>query len=189
MNNEEKLKNFEVICRNEARRQKNELEEQINLKTQGTIQEELEIYRQKQENKKNNQLLKLEKNFNSALWQLENEYKRKLEQEKENLKNILYEELKLDLIKYTESEQYVEYLKKNIEKNAKELGQTENITILVTKKDKEKYLDYLESLRYNIETMEDSFIGGTIAKSQDKLVNNTLLENLKERIHEYESNI
>ena len=189
MDIEEKLKNFENACRVDARNKKNELETQINSKIQVAIQEQIEEYRQKQQNKKQKLLNKMEKQYNISLWELESEYKQKYSDEKNRIKTSLFEEIKADLIKYTDTEEYIEYLKRNIYKTAEKLRNKENITIYLTQKDKNKIQEQVQNLGYRIQTMEDKYIGGCIAEDGKMHINNTILENLKERIDEYESNI
>ena len=187
MNNEEKLRNFENNCRVSARNKKNELESELNSKMQAAIQEEIEEYRKKQQNKKQKMLHKIEKNFNIDLWELEREYKQKYEDEKNRIKEILFEEIKADLISFTDTEEYIEYLKRNINRSVEQLKNKDNITIYLTLKDKEKMKDIED--RYNIQTMDYMYIGGCIAEDGEININNTLLENLKERIDEYKSSI
>ena len=186
---EKKLKNFEAICISDAKKQKKELEDKINEKTQTTIEDEISKYKEKQENKKNKTLLKLEKEYNTNLWNLENEYHQKDVELEKNLKSRLFEELKNQLIEFTKSEQYESYFKKNIDEALNKISQKKNLIIFVTENDKSKFINFLDNLNYKIETIDDSNIGGCIIQNNEELINNTILENLKEKINEYKGNI
>lgn len=186
---EEKLKSFETICMSEAKEQKKELEKKIDEKTQTTIQDEIDKYKEKQENKKNKILLKMEKEYNTNLWNLENEYHKKNIELDKDFESRLFEELKNQLIEFTKSEQYESFFKKNIDETINKISQKENLIIFVTENDKNKFTNFLDNLNYKIETIDDSNIGGCIIQNNEKSINNTILENLKEKINEYKGNI
>lgn len=182
---EEKLTHIENICRNQAKLQKQDLENQINLKIKDSIQEEIELFKKKLDKKNNTIFEKLEKEHNSNLWELEKEFKQKEIDAKNTIMLNLYEELKSELKEFTKSEQYVDYLQKNIEKTLSKFRNKQNLTIYVISKDVEKISDMYE----NIKAIEDKYIGGCIIENDNQRVNNTLLENLEEKINEYKNNI
>ena len=186
---EEKLKNFEAICISEAKKQKKELEEKIKERTQNIIQNEIGNFKKKQENKKNKILLKLEKEYNTNLWNLENEYQQKDVELNKNIENKLFEELKTQFIEITQSEKYESYFKKNVYETINKISQKDNLIIFVTKNDKIRFTNFLCNLNYKIETIDDSNIGGCIVQNIEESINNTILENLKEKINEYKGNI
>ena len=106
-----------------------------------------------------------------------------------NIENKLFEELKTQFIEITQSEKYESYFKKNDYETINKISQKDNLIIFVTKNDKIRFTNFLCNLNYKIETIDDSNIGGCIVQNSEESINNTILENLKEKINEYKGNI
>ena len=185
LNYEEKLQSIENVCNNKARLQKLDLEQKLKDKIGKSIQEEMDKYRSKQEARKKNTLYKMEKQYNTNLWQLENEYKQKYIELRTSINNRLREELKIELQNYAKSEQYLNYLRKNINNALNSIEDKQNIIIYLTSQDRQR----LSQEFTNIEVMDDKYIGGCIVKGDSQIINNTILENLEEKIDEYKNYI
>ena len=185
LNYEEKLQSIENVCNNKARLQKLDLEQKLKDKIGKSIQEEMDKYRSKQEDRKKNTLYKMEKQYNTNLWQLENEYKQKYIELRTSINNRLREELKIELQNYAKSEQYLNYLRKNINNALNSIEDKQNIIIYLTSQDRQR----LSQEFTNIEVMDDKYIGGCIVKGDSQIINNTILENLEEKIDEYKNYI
>lgn len=182
---EEKLKSIEAICRSEAKAQKESLEKQVNSKIHESIQEIIDEFKLKENKKKISTLVKMEKEYNANLWQLEKEYKQKYLQQEDIIKNNLFEELKVEMMKFTKSKQYVDYLLKNINKTLSKFSEKQNLTIYVTAHDQSK----ISHIYANTKILDDKYIGGCIVENGIQSINNTLLENLEEKIDEYKNSI
>ena len=185
LNYEEKLQSIENVCNNKARLQKLDLEQKLKDKIGKSIQEEMDKYRNKQEIRKKNTLSKMEKEYNTNLWKLDNEYKQKYINLRIDISNRLMKELKTEMQSYTQTEEYLNYLRKNINNALNSIEDKQNIIIYLTSQDKQR----LSQEYTNIEIMEDKYIGGCIVKGDSQIINNTILENLEEKIDEYKNYI
>lgn len=185
MNYEEKLQSIENVCNNKARLQKLDLEQKLKDKIGKSIQEEMDKYRNKQEIRKKNTLSKMEKEYNTNLWELDNEYKQKYINLRIDISNRLMKELKTEMQSYTQTEEYLNYLRKNINNALNSIEDKQNIIIYLTSQDRQR----LSQEFTNIEVMDDKYIGGCIVKGDSQIINNTILENLEEKIDEYKNYI
>ena len=181
---EKKLKKFEEDCYKLANQNRDELEEKVNLKISKAIQDEINEYRNKLAKKKKNTLTKMEKDFNSELWEIENECKKRLIEEEKKMKEELFLDVCNQMKQYVDNAEYEEFFINNILVAVNNLGSTENLVVSVTRKDKDRFLDKIMDFSENIEIIDDSYIGGCIVKNNSEIINNTILMNLKERIHE-----
>lgn len=186
---EKKLENFEKSCYELANEQKNNLEERFNLKVRESIEEEVKEYKQKLDRKKENAVSRMEKEFNSNVWKIENDCKKRIIKKEEELYKQLFESSCEEMKQYTYKSEYLEFLINSVTVAINKIANKSEIVIYITKSDKNRFESEISRFSKNIETIEDSYIGGCIIKSNNEIVDNTILMNLKERIHEREKNI
>lgn len=186
---EEKLKSIEDSCLKLANQDNENLKQEINDKIQAEINEELILYKNKLEKKKKNAFEKMEKEYNSNLWKLENESKQKIIDAEKILKNQLYEELCEKMKAFVLTDEYQDFLRNNIIEAQNMILNKSNLVICVTNKDKDRFFNIIQQYSNNIETLDDSCIGGCIVKNTSEIIDNTILMNLKEKVNEYENNI
>ncbi len=186
---EKKLDNFEKSCYALASEQKNDLEEKFALKVKESIEEELKEYRQKLEKKKKNAFNRMEKEFNSNVWKLENDCKKRLIEKEEELDKQLFESLCEEMKQFTYKDEYLEFLINSITNAMNKIENKNEIIVYITKNDKDRFESELKRFSNNIEIIDDYYIGGCIIKNNNEIIDNTILMNLKERIHEREKNI
>lgn len=185
---EKKLQNFEESCYKLANEERNNLEEKVNQKIKDSIEEELNEYKLKLEQKKKNTLKKMEKNFNSSLWEVENECKKRLIKEENKMQEELFSNVCNEMVEYVQRDEYLEFFINSISGAIKSLNSREQLVIGVTQKDKDRFKNEIENFSHDIEIIDDSFIGGCIVKNNSEIINNTILMNLKEIIHEGKNN-
>lgn len=185
MNIDDKIKKFEQSCEKLAQVDVEKLNIKINSEIDEQIDSELEEYIKKQEIMYNKQCEKVVKEYNKSLFEYEVECKKNVL----NVKNIIRRELKSEIENrlkiFTNRQEYIEYLIKNINETLKCLDNDSSSIIYVTKKDKEKYIDILNKYNLEIEQLDNDFIGGCKVKN-DKLgivIDNTLKSNLEEKFN------
>lgn len=186
---EKKLENFEKNCYELANEQKNSLEAKFNLKVKESIDKELKEYKQKLDKKKKNVFNRMEKEFNSNVWEIENDCKKRIIEKEEELDEQLFETLCEEMKQYTYKNEYLEFLINSIIIVINKIVNKSEIVIYITKSDKYRFENEISRFSNNIETIDDSYIGGCIIKNNNEIIDNTILMNLKERIHEREKNI
>lgn len=184
MNIDDKIKKFEQSCEKLAQMDAEKLNEKINNEIEEQIETELEEYIKKQEIAYKKQCEKVVKEYNKSLFEYEVECKKSIQ----NVKDIINRELKDEIVKrlqvFTDRQEYVQYLLKNINDALKVVDNDSTSVIYVTKKDSEKYFEVLNKYNFQIGQLDDCFIGGCKVKS-DKLgvvVDNTLKSNLDEKM-------
>lgn len=185
---QKKLENFEQSCYKLANQERNTLEEKINLKIKDSVEKELGEYKKKLEKKKKNAFNKMEKEFNSKLWEIENDCKKRLIEKEKEFENEIYSNLCEEMKQFTYKEEYLEFFINCISSSIGKLINKNDIVICVTQKDKDRFFNEINNFSYNIQIIDDSFIGGCILKNENEIIDNTILTNLKEKIHERENN-
>ena len=144
----QKLKKFEESCLNTARMDAEETVNQINNKISENIKQEIQDYEEEKQKEYEKKIIKLEHNYNSKVFQLNNDAKHAILQKKEELKKEIMTEIVEKLKVFVQSEKYEEFLIKNINKSREKLNieNTDKISIYLTKNDKKRYETKLEDI-------------------------------------------
>ena len=162
-----------------ANNEANEMSKQIDFSLNENINQEIKEYEKEKQKEYEKKLIKLEHNFNSCIYEANYKAKQKLNQRKKEFE----EEIKKEFIKIVEifmdSDQYEEFLIKNIRQAMERLNIETNdeISIFVIKKDKERFEKKIQKIfECSVLELEDSYIGGALLVNQTKniLVNNTI---------------
>lgn len=184
MNVDDKIKKFEQSCEKLAQIDAEKLNEKINNEIEEQIETELEEYVKKQEATYKKQCEKVVKEYNKSLFEYEVECKKNIQ----NVKDIINRELKAEIEKrleaFTDRQEYVQYLVKNINDALNVVDNDSSSVIFVTKKDNEKYFEILNKYNLQVKQLDDCFIGGCKVEN-DRLgviVDNTLKSNLDEKM-------
>ena len=183
MNIDDKIKRFEQSCEKLAQIDAEKLNEKINNEIEDQIETELEEYIKKQEDTYKKQCEKVVKEYNKSLFEYEVECKKNIKNVKDIINRELKDEIERRLQLFTDKQEYIQYLIKNISDAIKIVNNDSSSVIYVTKKDSEKYIDILNRYSFQINQLDDCFIGGCKIKN-DKLgivVDNTLKSNLDEK--------
>lgn len=177
----EKLARFQEICNTMSKNEKSNMKKELDKKAKKNIEYEVEIYKKKLNFKLEKEKVKIKKEYNCRLIDLEIQAKKLIIKEKERQKKELYDICKKRLEEYTDTYEYKESLNKIIDNTKKYLGEQESFTLYITKKDYE----LIEKTRFSeIEILEEKYIGGVMLKKDNIVIDNTFLTNLKETIYE-----
>lgn len=176
----EKLKKFEEACIEMANNDKQNLTKELNEKANNRIEKEVAIFKQKLENKLNKEKIRLEKDYNKKIIDLNFSAKKELLNEYNYEIDELFNCCKQKLIEFTNTEEYKKVLNNMFLEAMKNLEDKKDLTIYIVKNDKDK-IDF--SAYGKLEILEDSYIGGVKLQSKNILVDNTILTNLKEKIY------
>ncbi len=180
MNIDEKLKKFQDTCLEMSNNDKKTLQTELDTKAKSKIEKELNTFEQKLETKFEKEKLQLEKEYNKKIIDLEFNAKKQLLAEEEQENQQLFDACVQKLEAYTSTEEYIQLLGQILENTMSYLENCENVTIYLTNKDVQK----VNFKNYgNIETLEDTYIGGLMLRNEDMLIDNTFLTNLKERLY------
>ena len=187
----QKLKRFEESCLNTARIEAEETVSQIDKKISENIKQDIQEYEEEKQKEYEKKIIKLEHNYNSKIFQLNNDARHAILQKEEELKKEMLSEIVDKLRVFVGSEKYEEFLIKNINKSKEKLNfeNADEISIYVTRNDKEKYGAKLKDVfSCNLYGIDDSYIGGAICTNETKKisVDNTIKELLE---NEYEIEI
>ena len=139
---ERKLLKFKEDCLKQAGQDADNLQLNIKEKIDAQVAEELKQYNEKQEIKFERELKKLEKDYYARRFALETDIKQKLLQKEQEIQENYKIELENMLKLFVKSEEYEEFLIKNIEKSlakVQEDKEAKGLVIYLTKEDKKNY--------------------------------------------------
>lgn len=184
---ENKIIKFQNNCIETATREANSLKEIINDKVNSKIEDELASYREEALKKYNRQVDKLEKSYNSKIFELNNNYKIAILNKQKQLLQNLKLEVTLQVLNFVNSDKYLEFLIQNIKHSILELGkQGESLVkIYITQNDKDKYENKIYScFNFDIDVISNDFIGGSICVGSTKniSIDNTLKTLIEEQV-------
>ncbi len=179
---EKKIEKIRKSCLETAKRELVVLKEENISTTNEKISKMIEDYQDILSVKYTNELNKIEREYNRNLFDYEMEGNLRLNKVKtklfENIKAKVVEELK----KFVDSKEYKKYLIKNIEETLKNSSKG---TIYVTENDFKNYKDELEKLfNTNIDTIDNTNIGGCMVENNKIAIDNTIKNNIEEKLSE-----
>ena len=180
---ESKLEEFNSSCKKIAINEKKELEENLENEIKSKVDAEMARYEEKLAKKKEDEEKKIINSFNSDLWNLEGNCKKELIKQNEEIKSILLESISNKMRNFVNSDEYCDFLIKTIEK-AIEISGSNGIRILVTKYDKDRFFNIISKYGYISDELPDQNIGGIIVKTDNKYIDNTILNSIKEALDE-----
>lgn len=184
-----KLEDLRNDCITQAKNEANEMNNNIDMKIENDIKEQIEEYSKKQEVRFNREIKNLEKQYNTKRYELEKEVKMNLLEMQKEVKMDLINTVEENMKIFVQSEEYLNYLIKNINNSLSKIGKKgDNIIIYITNYDSGRYSKILSANfnEYNIETISDDNIGGSkcLDKSSNIIIDNTIRLLIRERIEE-----
>lgn len=181
MTTEEKLQHFLDFCMEDARSHSTKMLDEYTAALEQTFAEHKEevIRRSKQQVALESERIEREINKKLSLEQIG--IKRELGKKQDELKDMLFVELKDKLAKFLESQDYVKLLESQI-KAAKELAGAEPVTIYIDPVDEDKVNRLSLHSSADIRISEYSFMGGTraVIPSRHILIDNSFETKLEE---------
>lgn len=184
-----KLEELRNDCIMQAKNEASEMNDEIDKKIENDIKEQLDEYSKKQEIRFDREIKGLEKQYNTKRYELEKIAKMDLIKRQQEIKMDLINSVEENMRIFVQSEEYLNYLIKNINNSLSKIGKKcDNIIIYITNYDSSRYSKILSDnfKEYNIETISDDNIGGCkcLDKSSNIIINNTISLLIRERIEE-----
>ena len=186
MKEEELIKKIEKLENNCITTAKNENEE---LKKENTeietklLEEKISNYKYEIQKKQNEEFGKLLRDYNKNIFIYNMESKKKITQFKDTLILNIHKNLIERFFEYTESDDYINYLKNNVRQVLERVKKTEDCKIFITKRDIQKYRDELmREFGVEVDEISDENIGGCmLVNIKEKIsIDNTLKNNIFE---------
>ncbi len=190
MTTEEKLQHFLDFCMEDVRTRSAKMLDGYEASLEKTFDEHKEEARRRSEMQIRIQKENIRREVNKYLSIEQLNIKRMLNKKQEELKDMLFVELKDYLAHFMSSPAYQQLLEKQV-KAAKEFAGGEDLIIYMDPSD----ADMVPRLAYHhnvwIQTSEQSFLGGTLAviPSKNVLIDNSFAKKLEEARHRFTFNL
>lgn len=188
MKEEELLKKIEKLennCITTAKSENEELKKENSEIEAKLLDEKIANYETEIEKKQAIEFGKLLRDYNKNIFVYDMDSKKKITQFKDALILNIHKTLIERFFEYTESEDYINYLKNNIRQVLERVKNTEDCKIFITKRDIQRYREELMGeFGVEIDEISDENIGGCmLVNIKEKIsIDNTLKNNIFECI-------
>lgn len=182
---DKKIEKIKKNCLETAKKENVALKQENDSICNQKVDEMINDYKDELSKKYSNDLNKIEREYNKNLFDFEMQERMKLNNIKKEVQNKITEEVMNELEKFTNSNEYENYLINNIDITLKNIQNHENATIFITEKDYKKYGEFIKNkYNLNIETMDNDNIGGIIIvdKFSKISIDNTMKNAIEEKI-------
>lgn len=181
MTTEEKLQHFLDFCMEDARSRSTKMLDEYTAALEQTFAEHKEDAKRRLEQQVVLESERIEREINKRLSLEQIGIKRELGKKQDELKDMLFVELKDKLAEFLETEDYVKLLERQI-KEAKELAGTEPVTIYIDPADEDKINRLAFDSSADIQISQYSFFGGirAVIPSRHILIDNSFETKLEE---------
>lgn len=186
MKEEELLKKIEKLennCITTAKSENEELKKENSEIEAKLLDEKIANYETEIEKKQAIEFGKLLRDYNKNIFVYDMDSKKKITQFKDTLILNIHKTLIERFFEYTESEDYINYLKNNIRQVLERVKNTEDCKIFITKRDIQRYGEELMGeFGVEIDEISDENIGGCmLVNIREKIsIDNTLKNNIFE---------
>ncbi len=186
MKEEELLKKIEKLennCITTAKSENEELKKENSEIEAKLLDEKIASYETEIEKKQAIEFGKLLRDYNKNIFVYDMDSKKKITQFKDTLILNIHKTLIERFFEYTESEDYINYLKNNIRQVLERVKNTEDCKIFITKRDIQRYGEELMGeFGVEIDEISDENIGGCmLVNIREKIsIDNTLKNNIFE---------
>lgn len=183
MDLEKKLKEFEESCLGIASKEAMELKKEIEQEIENQMKTELDEYNQRKEWNYNKTIEKLEKDYMKEVFKIQTDCKKEIL----NAKNEIYKDLKLEVInrikEFTSKNEYKNFLLQLVKQSLEYTNSEDDIILGLTKSDLEKYKSDILNIRdVSLKEIDDKYIGGCIIESDNIFIDNSLINNIEEKM-------
>lgn len=187
MNLEKRLKEFEESCLGMASNEASVLKQEIEAEIEEQIKTEIEEYINRKNWNFNKTIEKLEKNYMKEVFKFQTDCKKEILIAKKEIDLDLKKEVTNAINNYTETEKYKEYLFNNISNAINCLENKDKVILGLVNKDIIRYKDEIIQ-KFNVETkvIDDFYIGGCIIETDTIRIDNSLKNNIEEKMQERE---
>lgn len=183
---DKKIEKIKKSCIETAKKESLILKQENDSFSNDKVNKMIEDYKEELANKYSSDLNKIRREYNKNLFDYEMQERMRINKFKKELEDNIRTEIVKEFSKFVDSNEYEEYLIRNINATLRNLKNHDNCLIYITEKDYEKYNEIVKSkFNLKIEKMENKNIGGTIivnneAKiSIDNTIKNAIEEKLK----------
>lgn len=186
---EDKLNWFQWHCLALAEKEKAELEKTVESEIEQRIKLALDQEDERIERRKQKEFEKEKQRFFEQIWEEEIKGKKKIYETQEAIKKQLIEELTIKLQDFVNSPEYDLYVQASLASVLEEIQGSQKMCFWTLAKDREKWEKWLNEQRKNqekmceIKALEEESIGGWIIETENKVIDNTLLTNIKEKVY------
>ena len=181
---DKKIDKIEKNCLEMARKELSNIKTENDEISEEKILEKVNIYKEELAQKYENELNKLEREFNRNIFDYEMNQKMQVSNLKKTIIQEKEEKIKLEFGQFTNTSEYKYYLLRNIERVLSKI-KSKKCTIFITEKDYDKYYKDI-SMAFNnfVDKIDNDNIGGcVIIDAQNKVsIDNTLKNNIAEKV-------
>lgn len=181
MNVTEKLKHFEDVCNHDAQTKSDQMIADYTQSLEKILTAHMEAATRLADARIQTESEKIRRDINKQLSIRQIDIKRTYSGKQEELKGMIFTELRDRLAQYMETSQYDELLEAQIKK-AQEFAKDEEVHVYIDPSDKAKQNLLAIRTRCDIRVSEYSFLGGTraVIASKNVLIDNSFETKLKE---------
>lgn len=180
-----KLEKIKNNCINTAKQENAELKLENDKVEKELLEKMVTEYELEVQKKYENEINKLNRDYNKNIFNYDMESRRKLTKFKDTLILYVHKKLIEKFIQFSDTEEYRDFLRNNIRQVLSKVSSNGDCTVYVTNRDMERFGNDLRN-EFNVElqTIEDSNIGGCmlINDSEKVSIDNTLKNNISERM-------
>lgn len=183
-NLEQRLERIEKIALENARKDLKQIKDENDYNTSLKLEEISENYREYLADKYENELKKIDRDYNKEVYDFEIDERIRLKNFKENILKGIKSNIINQITLFVNSNEYKDYLFKNVNLAFNKIN-ADNTILYLTQKDIERYASQIqEIIEIKIEKMDDKYIGGSMLLNKDKKISidNTLLTSIEEEI-------
>ena len=182
-----KIEKIENSCINTAKNENNELKKENDEIEKKLLDEKIANYEAELEKKLTSEFGKMLRDYNKNIFEYSMDSQKKITQFKDTLALNIYKVLIQRFLGFTESPEYLEFLKNNIRQVLEKVEEPENCKIFITAKDIKRYREELMTeFCIDIDEISDENIGGCmLVNIKEKIsMDNTLKNNIYEKAKE-----
>lgn len=186
MTTEEKLKHFQDICMEDARAQSNQMLDKYMETLEKDFEEHKESAKLRAKARIHAESEKIQREINKTLSLEQINLKREISQKHDELKGIIFNEVKDMLEHFMSTQDYEDLLESQVEAAKKFAGSNE-MTIYMDPVDENLVRAISHRHNVNIKLSEYSFMGGTraVIPAKHVLIDNSFQTKLEEAAHDF----
>ena len=180
-----KIEKIENNCITTAKAENEELKKENSQIEKKLLDEKVANYESEIEKKLSAEFAKLLRDYNKNIFEYNMESQKKITQFRDTLVLNIHKVLIQRFIEFTESSEYLDFLKNNIRQVLEKIEEPENCKIFITRRDITRYREVLmREFDVDIDEINDENIGGCmLVNIKEKIsIDNTLKNNIYERV-------
>lgn len=184
---EKKIEKIEKNCYEIARKELINLKQENDNISDKEILDRVNNYKDELSEKYENELKKIDRQYNRYLYDYEMNERVKINKFKETLISNINYKIETEFQKFIDSDEYEGYLFRNINNTLKNINNVDDCIIYITENDYYKFKDkIIEKFKINLDKISNENIGGCVLiDNKSKIsIDNTIKTNIDEKIKE-----